>query len=258
MLLSFARCGGILDIKEVNWTMPRPLRFSYRDALHHVTLRCNNREFLFEPTSQALFIRLLQKTRERFPLSLYNYNVLTNHLHLLFRVGEDDTLSRSMHWLGTAFSREFNKLRGRHGHLWEGRFRSTLVESSTYFFRCMAYVDLNPVRARIVAAPTEYEWSAHRALLDEDQDAIDLHPLYLELGTTRAERYAAYSAMLDEELSRTPVPLAAKHFVGSARFVMRMEERFFSGPRAASLARESHDAQIVSLGPRVGRVITPE
>jgi putative transposase len=101
--------------------MPRPPRLTYPGAVHHVTLRCNNREFLFEPPSLLLFQRFLRKARERFPLLLYNYCLMTNHVHLLFEVGKDDTLSKAMHWLSTSFTRRFNQLAARNGHVCEAR-----------------------------------------------------------------------------------------------------------------------------------------
>jgi len=133
--------------------MPRPPRFTYARALHHVTLRCNNREFLFEEPWFSRFEHLLQEARGTFPIRLYHYCVMTNHVHLLFQVGKDDTLPKVMHWLSTKFVRHFNRGKKRCGHLWQGRYRSTIVEQASYFFRCMAYIDLNPVRAGIVPTP---------------------------------------------------------------------------------------------------------
>ena len=84
--------------------MSRPLRFSYAHALHHVTLRCNNREFLFSVPSFEIFLGVLQEARAGFKLALYNYCLMTNHVHLLFRVTKDDTLSKAMHWVSSTFS----------------------------------------------------------------------------------------------------------------------------------------------------------
>jgi len=239
--------------------VPRTPRFSYPRAVHHVTLRCNNREFLFSERSFELFHSLLQKARERFGLSLYNYCLMTNHVHLLFKVNKADTLSSAMHWTSSLFSRRFNKQSGRNGHLWEGRFRSTIIEESSYFLRCMTYLDLNPVRARMVAEPAEHRWSGHRALRHENAAELDFHPTYLELGTDARSRYRAYTHLLAEDLERRRVPLATKFFVGSPRFVARMETKFGLSGGGTFLAREAvatdagGAATIVSLRPRVGR-----
>ena len=206
--------------------MARPPRFSYSRAVHHVTLRCNNREFLFAEPWFARFAELLQEARARFPIRLFDYCVMTNHVHLLFQVGHADTLPKVMHWLSTSFVRRFNKATGRRGHLWEGRYRSTIIEQATYFLRCMAYVDLNPVRAGMVDAPGDYPWSGHRALSRGGEGKVDLHELYLGLGDCEATRYRAYLDFLAEEAQRPAFSLARVHFVGSARFLRRMEARF--------------------------------
>ena len=85
--------------------MSRAPRFSYAHALHHVTLRCNNREFLFAEPSFELCCNTVAECRAKFPLHLFHYCLMTNHVHLLFQVGLADTLSRAMHWLSTNFSR---------------------------------------------------------------------------------------------------------------------------------------------------------
>jgi putative transposase len=151
---------------------------------------------------------------------------MTNHVHLLFKVGQDDTLSKTMHWVSTVFSRKFNRASGRHGHLWEGRFRSTIVEEESYFLRCMAYVDLNPVRARIVKSPLDYRWCSHKALKDEDHAELDLHPLYFEAGPDARLRYRHYMELVNQEAQRPLVSLANEYFVGSRRFVNRMARKF--------------------------------
>jgi len=232
--------------------MSRPPRLSYAHAVHHVTLRCNNREFLFTDRSFALFLRILQETRARFPLRLYDYCLMTNHVHLLFKVGRDDTLSKAMHWLSTSFVRRFNKAAGRKGHLWEGRFRSTIIEEATSFFRCLAYIDLNPVRARMAPTPLDYRWSGHRALRSEDAAQLDIHPLYLDLGPDPASRHRAYCELLAEEAAREPFTLATAYFLGSPAYVRRMELRFGLEGRAAGLRRRCLAGGLTCVGPLHG------
>jgi len=231
--------------------MSRPPRFSYTGALHHVTLRCNNREFLFTEPSLQLFRQVLQDGREKFDLSLYNYCLMTNHVHLLFEVKHDDTLSKAMHWIGNTFSRSFNKSSGRQGHLWEGRFRSTIVEHESYFFRCMAYMDLNPVRAGIAYAPAEYNWCGHRALKKEDRLELDFHRLYLEMGKDAASRYVKYMSLMSEEAARPAVSLAREYFVGTRRFVRKMVRRF-SLEIGQTAGYKELDCGLACVGAKVG------
>jgi putative transposase len=199
-----------------------------------------------------MFHQILQEARSRFPLSLYNYCLMTNHVHLLFAVGRDDTLPKTMHWIGNTFSRRFNKATGRHGHLWEGRYRSTLVEDASYFFRCMAYVDLNPVRAGMVAAPLDYRWSSHRAVQKEDSRDVDFHRLYLDSGRDAQSRYTFYAGVLAEEAARPTISLATEYFVGTPKFVSRMAERFgMEGGRV--MKYEVLDSGVTCAGPKRGR-----
>ena len=151
---------------------------------------------------------------------------MTNHVHLLFQVGHADTLPEVMHWLSTSFVRRFNKATSRCGHLWQGRYRSTIIEQATYLLRCMAYVDLNPVRAAMVAAAGDYPWCGHRALSRGGEGVLDLHELYLDLGGDEVSRYRTYLDLLAEEARRPAFSLARVHFVGNSRFVARMEARF--------------------------------
>jgi len=229
--------------------MPRPPRFTYAHAVHHVTLRCNNKEFLFSVPSFTLFLDVLQKARKKFPLALYNYCLMTNHVHLLIKVGEDDTLSKAMHWISTQFSHRFNRQTNRNGHLWEGRFRSALIEEDSYFFRCMTYIDLNPVRANLAVTPLEYRWSGHRALRDENAAELDFHNLYLDSEKTPAKRYASYMKLLKEDAGRAAIPLATQYFIGRTRFIDRMQERFKIYRNVAV----QMDGNVKILGPARGR-----
>ena len=231
--------------------MSRPPRFSYAGALHHVTLRCNNREFLFTEPSLHLFHDVLKEGRAKFALLLYNYSLMTNHVHLLFEVKREDTLSKTMHWIGNTFSRRFNRATGRHGHLWEGRFRSTIVEHESYFFRCMAYVDLNPVRAGMASVPSDYRWCAHRALKEEDHSELDFQRLYMALGEDAPLRYEHYMNLLAEEARRPAVSLATEHFVGTRRFVMRMARRFGLEIGQTAKYKELHGG-LACVGSKIG------
>jgi len=206
--------------------MGRLQRLTFDGALHHVTMRCNNKEFLFEPKSMALFLEVTSETCLAFGVLLYNYCIMTNHVHLLFEVGPGGSLPQVMHRIANVFAKRFNAIRGRKGHLWEQRYRSAIVDPETYFLRCMAFIDLNPVRARIVDEAGKYQWSAHRDVLAEDDSRIALHRVYLKLGEDRQARTQAYLEIIREEAAREPHSLANVLFVGSAEFVSRMQQDF--------------------------------
>ena len=217
--------------------MGRKRRLTYARALHHVTMRCNNKEFLFEEESLAFFLEVLRETCEKYGVPLYNYCLMTNHVHLLLKVMAGDVLSPFMHRLANVFANRFNVIRGRKGHLWEARFLSTIVQTSSYFLRCMAYIDLNPVRAGMVATPDEYQWSGYGSVAAEDESLLDLHSIYLKLGNTKRQRHQAYLQILEEEAGRPTYSLAGTLFVGTSEFTSRMRRRFRIVPNERNYIR---------------------
>ena len=208
--------------------MPRAKRFTYAGAIHHVTLRCNNKEFLFDDESWRMFMDLLAEARHRFEVPLRDYCLMTNHVHLDFQVPADNLLPPYMKWLANVFAKRFNWRKNRKGHLWEGRFHSTIIQSGCNL-KCMAYIDLNPVRAGMVKSPADHPWSGHKAIREEDQLLLRLDPSYLAMGEDKARRYAAYLRVLEAEAARKPFSLANVLFFGDREFVEQHVERFALG-----------------------------
>ena len=101
---------------------------------------------------------------------------MTNHVHLLLTPGTGGSVSRLMQWLGTRYVRHVNAAHRRTGTLWEGRFRSAPIESEAHLLACYRYIELNPVRAGMVAAPDDYPWSSYRAHAEGVADAADHRP----------------------------------------------------------------------------------
>jgi putative transposase len=120
-----------------------------------------------------------------------------NHLHLLLTPQQDKALPLMMQAVGRAYVRYFNKRHGRTGTLWEGRYRSTLIQTDAYLLTCMAYIDLNPVRAGMVEQAGDYPWSSHAHYTGTRQDAwLTPHALYWALGNTPFARELAYAQMV--------------------------------------------------------------
>jgi putative transposase len=121
---------------------------------------------------------------------------MKNHVHLLVTAGDADAPARMMKSLGCTYVRHFNERYERTGTLWEGRFRSTRIDSDRYFLRCSRYIELNPVRAGLVSLPAEWRWSSFRNNGDGQSDAlVRPHALYLALGDTSSNRREAYRAL---------------------------------------------------------------
>lgn len=121
---------------------------------------------------------------------------MTNHVHLLVTPEDSSGPSRMMQLIGRKYVRYLNTRSHRTGTLWEGRFRSSLINSERYFLACSRYIELNPVRAQMVHDADQYCWSSHRHNAFGDPDPlITPHELYWSLGTTPADRQTAYRSL---------------------------------------------------------------
>ena len=124
---------------------------------------------------------------------------MKNHFHLMATPADDTGLSTMMQNIGRTYVPAFNLKHDRTGGLWEGRYRSFVIESDSYWLRCMRYVELNPVRAGIVSTSDEYKWSSARAhVCGFDDPGIAFHQLYLRLGKTPGDRQQAWRTMCEE------------------------------------------------------------
>lgn len=129
---------------------------------------------------------------------------MDNHVHLLATPDADDTLSLAMQDLGRRYVRWFNRRHGRTGTLWEGRFRSSLVEADRYLLACQRYIESNPVRAGLVETPADWPWSSHRHHAGLVVDPlVRTHPTVWSLGNTPFERESAYRRLFDDGVSQT-------------------------------------------------------
>src|SRR5215213_10285052 len=142
--------------------MARPLRIDVPGALHHVTSRGNERRPIFRSNrDREAFLQLLAEAVKRFGWSVTAWVLMTNHFHLVIQTPEAN-LSRGMQWLNGSYADWFNRRHERSGHLFQGRFKSFLIDQETYFDEVLRYVVLNPVRANMVGGPEEYRWSSYR------------------------------------------------------------------------------------------------
>jgi putative transposase len=213
----------------------------------HITQRGNNRTATFiDATDYAQYRVFLLYSSQRERCAIHAYALMSNHVHLLVTPATPHGASRLMQSVGRLYVRHFNARHRRSGTLWEGRFKSSLVESSRYFLACSRYIDLNPVRAGLARSPDSYEWSSYACLGRSDHDPlITLHDEYLALGRTRLDRAAEYRAFCTAGLlprfaesirraTHTGSVLGSDDFTsGLARTLQRRVSR----PRRADAAR---------------------
>jgi putative transposase len=183
--------------------MARQPRLTLPDYPHHIVQRGNNKQAIFGGAAdyQALLALLLEAARQH-KVAIHSYVLMTNHLHLLATPQDDVGLPLMMQHVGRSYVRLFNKTHQRTGTLFEGRYKSTLIQTERYLLACMAYIDLNPVRAGMVAQPQDYPWSSygHYAGLRADP-LITPHPHFWNLGNTPFAREAAYVDLVQTGVS---------------------------------------------------------
>lgn len=183
--------------------MARLPRLTLADHPHHVIQRGNNRQAVFvDRDDREFFLSLLGENAARFAVALHAYVLMDNHFHLLATPSTADGLPQWMQAVGRRYVRYFNGRHGRTGTLWEGRYRSTLIQTERYLLPCMAYIDLNPVRAGMVAEARDYPWSSHGHYAGLRHDKfLTPHPLYWGLGNTPFAREAAYAELVQNGIS---------------------------------------------------------
>jgi putative transposase len=178
--------------------MARLPRLTVPGYPHHVIQRGNNRQVIFgSDADRRMLLDLLTEYSEKFKVAIHAYVLMDNHFHLLATPETEDGLPKMMQAVGRRYVRYFNDAQGRSGTLWEGRYRSTLIETDRYLLACMAYIDLNPVRAGMVASPQNFVWSSHGHYIGQRVDKlISPHALVWALGNTPFAREAAYADLV--------------------------------------------------------------
>jgi len=181
--------------------MARLPRLTAPGLPHHLIQRGNNRQSIFvDEVDCVRYLEDLSAVATVHGLAIHAYVLMPNHVHLLATPAGRDTLPRLMQALGRRYVRRFNSRHRRTGTLWEGRYRSTVVETDRYLLACMRYIELNPVRAGLVDQPAAYRWSSHRHQLGQAVDPlITEHAVYWSLGNTPFERQLSYRRFFEQE-----------------------------------------------------------
>ena len=145
--------------------MARPVRMNYPDTFYHVLSRGNERKDIFRlQEDYKRFKETIGRMVKRFDIEIHGYVLMSNHYHLLIRTRQGN-LSRAIQWLGLTYSMWFNRRYDRSGHLFQGRFKSFIIENDRYFAAMCLYIHRNPIRAGIVENPSDYPWSSYPAYM---------------------------------------------------------------------------------------------
>jgi putative transposase len=205
--------------------MPRRLRAQPLGIPLHIIKRGNNRQACFYADEDyQFFLHHLGELAMRFKCEVHAYVLMTNHFHLLITPLMGRGASLLMKRLGQRYVQYVNKTYRRCGTLWDGRFRSSLVQTSRYVLACYRYIEMNPVRASMARHPGDYPWSSYAANAEgRHMKWLVPHGEYLALGLTTESRYAAYRGLFASELDPTLLKAIrsaahAGYAIGNQRF----------------------------------------
>ena len=179
--------------------MPRTGRVVLPNYAHHIVQRGHNRQVVFAAADDfRYYLNTLKTWKVAYGVKVYGYCLMTNHVHLVLEPPEETAmLGRLMKRLAGRQTRYVNRLEGRSGTLWESRYKSSPIQTDEYLLACCRYVDLNPVRACMVASPQDYPWSSYRSKAGlEPLSWLDEDPCYLSLGERSGDRHRHYSALV--------------------------------------------------------------
>lgn len=208
--------------------MPRIARVVVAAAPHHVTQRGNNRQqTFFSDAQRRRYLALLGQYGRLHELRILGYCLMPNHVHLIAVPNREDALAKGVGRADNAYSRYLNKLRGRSGHLWQNRFYSMPMERD-HLVRALRYVDMNPVRARLVERAEQYEWSSARAYVaGEDPAGLVDFALWREIAPLEdwGDVLAASEAGEQQWEERFRATTYAGKPLGSKEFVEELERK---------------------------------
>ncbi|MBU1568711.1 MAG: transposase [Proteobacteria bacterium] len=213
--------------------MPRNARILLNDYPHHIIQRGHNRQAVFASDGDyLLYLDNLQEWKEKCGCKVYAYCLMTNHVHLIIDPGSDGhNLAMLMKRVAGRQTRYVNKIEKRSGTLWEGRYKSSPISTNEYLLACCRYVELNPVRASMVAAPEAYRWSSYRAKVGMTKQAwLDFDQHYLDLASTAKKRQRKYKdyflgTISDEEMELIRGAIQRGQLTGTNQFIEEIEAK---------------------------------
>lgn len=208
----------------------------------HIIQRGNNRQACFASERDfSAYAHWLEEFSRKYHVAIHAWVFMTNHVHLLATSGTEAGISKMMQMLGLQYVRYFNNTYQRSGTLWEGRFKSCVVDAEEYLLVCQRYIELNPVRAGMVSTPEKYAWSSYQANgLGKHIKLWSPHPTYQQLGENPEERLKAYRQLFRGHLD-TPtihqIRLATNNGMALGNDNFRKEIEKATGRRVTPMKR---------------------
>ena len=228
--------------------MARPPRLELAGVPMHLVQRGNNRAAcFFNDVDRRFYLKCLAKAAAARQCAVHAYVLMTNHVHLLVTPSKEGAASAMMQDIGRRYVRIINSIHGRTGSLWEGRFKSSLIDSERYLLTCHRYIELNPVRAGLATHPQAYRWSSHTHYVGERAaEMLSEYPEYHALGRCDEERRAAFHSLFKEPLEprvldEIRLAINTDSALGSAQFMQDAEAKLGRSVRPPKRGRPPKD-----------------
>lgn len=239
--------------------MARPLRLEYPGAVYHLTSRGNGRNAIYwNDDDRKIFLSILAKVVERYNWICHAFCLMNNHYHLLVET-PDPTLSIGMRYLNGVYTQSFNRCHNRVGHVFQGRFKSIIVEKNAYLLELCRYIVLNPIRAAIVTGPGCYQWSSYNATAcqNEHKNFLTVNWLLGQFAGNADIARERYKSFVMDGVNKKINPwskLQGQVILGSERFVYKVQERIGSKKTIKEIPRE----QRLPLRPKLAEIFNGE
>ncbi len=240
--------------------MARQWRIEFKGAYYHVLSRGNERKDIFSDNDDRIsFLETLGKMSDRFDIEVYAYTLMDNHYHILLKTNKPN-ISKSMQWFGTTYTRQYNIKHKRNGHLFQGRFKSFLIENDEYLMLLSCYIHRNPLRAGIVRRLVDYPWSSYSiyAYGKKSPEWLLTKPILSLLDTKN--KHLAYRKMVQSySKEETKIWEDFRHglFLGSQKFIDRIKSKYLSDnpdveiPQKRKVLRDTNPEKILKIAAKV-------
>lgn len=221
--------------------MARQWRVEYKGALYHVLSRGNQQQNIFlDNIDRINFLKVVEEMAERFNLKIFAYVLISNHYHILLKTIEPN-LSKSMQWLGTTYTRRFNNRHHVSGHLFQGRFKSIVIQNDAYLMQLSYYIHCNPLRAKMIERLIDYDWSSYRYYAYERKSPKWLTTSnILKQFRNISNKHRAYrikTQKYSDEKTKISENIRYNIICGSKKFIKKIKDKYLSEPPDKELSQ---------------------
>jgi len=185
--------------------MPRRARYTVDNGVYHIMIRGNNRSAIFhEDDDFKYFLKLLKENKDKSDIKIYHYILMNNHVHIILKAVTGKSLSETFKRTNISYTLYYRRKYKGVGHFFQDRFKSFLIQDGKYLLECGRYIEMNPVKAGLVAEPAQYKWSSYRVYANGEHDSIvDINPEYESLSNDKEKREVIYKEYVkDSNLDR--------------------------------------------------------